>query len=131
VRLKVLVPTGIVVDEEAGKVVVEAEDGELGVYGRHVDFAATLAAGILSYVTPEGKERFVAVDEGVFVKCGAEVLVSSREAIPGPDLGELRRTVDERYRRLDEEQRKVRSAVARLEADLARRFLELQDQRAD
>jgi F-type H+-transporting ATPase subunit epsilon len=122
----VLVPTGIIVDEEVRKVVAEAEDGELGVYGRHVDFVAPLVAGILSYEPDEGEERFLAVDEGIFVKCGSDVLVSSKDAVRGSDLGRLRHTVEEEYRRLDAEQRKVRSAVAKLEADLARRFLELE-----
>jgi F-type H+-transporting ATPase subunit epsilon len=126
VRLRVLVPTGVIVDEPVRKVVAEAVDGELGVYGRHVDFVAPLVAGILSYESGEGEERFLAVDEGIFVKCGSEVLVSSKDAVRGPHLGRLRQTVEEEYRRLNTEQKKVRSAVAKLEADLARRFLELE-----
>lgn len=125
-RLKVLSPTGVVVDEEVRKVVAEAEDGEFCLLGRHVDFAARLVAGIVIYEPEEGGVRFLAVDEGVLVKCGPDVLVSSKKAVRAPDLGELRRTVEEEYRRLDAEQKKVRSAMAKLETDLARRFLELE-----
>jgi hypothetical protein len=45
-RLKVLLPTRILVDEFVTKVIAEAEDGE---------------------------ERYLAVDEGALVKCGTEV----------------------------------------------------------
>ena len=52
---------------------------------------AALAPGILTYETEADGEVFVAVDEGVLVKTGADVLVSVRHAIGGTDLGQLQR----------------------------------------
>jgi len=53
-------------------------------------------------------------------------LVSTPDAVIGPDLGELRRTVEEHFREFDEHETVARAAVARLEADLVRRFMELE-----
>ncbi len=61
------------------------------------------------------------------MKCGPEVLVSTRHAVPGDDLATLRRTVRERYVELDERERSARSALARLEAGVVRRFNELRE----
>lgn len=127
-RLKVLLPTRVLVDEAAAKVVAEAADGSFGMLPRHIDFVAALVPGILLYVTAEGAERYLGTDEGILVKCGREVLVSTRNAVPGDDLATLRRTVRERYVELDEHERAARSALARLEAGVVRRFIEFREQ---
>ncbi len=124
-RLKVLTPTEIVVDVEVVKVTAEAQNGSFCLLPRHIDFVAALAPGLLSFERDDEKEEFLAVDEGILVKCGSEVLVSTRNAVLGPDLGELRRTIEEQFLVLDARQKMMRSAMARLETDLARRFMEL------
>ena len=86
--LKILLPERVVLDEPVDKVVAESPQGSFGLLPRHVDVVAPIAPGLLSYTRDE-EESFVAVDEGVLVKCGAEVLVSVRDAVIGPDLNSL------------------------------------------
>jgi F-type H+-transporting ATPase subunit epsilon len=124
-RLKVLLPSGIIVDEAAVKVNAEAENGLFTLLPRHIDFVAALLPGLLSFETAEGAEEFLAIDEGVLVKCGPDVLVSTRNALRGGDLGALRETIEEEFKVFDDRQRMVKSAAARLEADLVRRFMQL------
>ena len=124
-RLKVLAPTAVILDQEVTKVIAEAENGSFCLLPRHIDFVAALVPGLLSFTTSDKREEFLAIDEGMLVKCGAEVLVSTRTAVRGPDLGVLQRTVEEQFRRIDDHERQARAAAARLEADLVRRFMEL------
>lgn len=124
-RLKVLLPGEVLLEEETGKIVAEAANGSFCLLPRHVDFVSALVPGLLSYTGPAGEERFVAVNNGVLVKCGSRVMVSVEDAVKGADLGRLRQTVDERYRVCDEREKKARSAVAKLDAALARKFIEL------
>jgi F-type H+-transporting ATPase subunit epsilon len=124
VRLKILLPAEMALDEETSKVTAEAENGSFTLLPRHIDFAAALVPGLLSYESA-GQEMFVAIDEGVLVKRGDEVLVSVRGAVRGANLGQLRQTVEEQFKMLDERERKARSAVARIEAGVVRRFTEL------
>jgi F-type H+-transporting ATPase subunit epsilon len=124
-NLKVLLPTEVLVDRAVTKVVAEAENGSFCLLPRHVDFVAALVPGLLAYCTDDGQEVFLGIDEGILVKCGAEVLVSTRHAVQGPDLGTLQRTIDEQFRVLDEKEKMARTAVAKLEANLVRCFLEL------
>jgi len=70
-----------------------------------------------------GPEVFVAVDEGVLVKCGFDVRVSVRNAVLGPALGELERLVRERFQRLDERERAMQTALAKLESEVIRSFM--------
>ncbi len=124
-RLKVLLPTEVLIDQAVVKVVAEAENGSFGLLPRHIDFVAALVPGLLSFTTEEGEEEFLAVDEGILVKCGPEVLVSTQNAVRGGDLGTLRQAVEERSQVVAERERETRSALARLEADFVRRFMEL------
>jgi F-type H+-transporting ATPase subunit epsilon len=123
-RVKVMAPNRIVVDARADHVTAEALDGSFSLLPRHVDLATALAPGLLALRTREGVERHVAVDGGLLVKCGEEVLVSTRRAVVSDDLDALERAVTETFQQSDEAERRARMAVARLEADLVRRFAE-------
>jgi len=59
------------------------------------------------------------------VKRGQDVLVSTRNAVSGPDLGKLRETIEQEFLTQDERERTARTALANLEADFVRRFVEM------
>lgn len=124
-KLKIFLPTKVFLVQDVKKVVAEAENGAFCLLPRHIDFAAALAPGILFFESHEGKEVFLAVNEGILVKCGAEVLVSTRNAVLGPDLGKLKETIENEFEVLDGREKRARSATAKLESNLVRRFLEL------
>lgn len=125
-RLKVLLPTEVLVDLKVTKIIAEAENGSFCMEPRHIDFVAALVPGLLSYTTEDDQEVFLAVDEGTLVKCGDEVLVSSRKAVQGVELEKLRDLVETEFRHLDDKERAARTALARLEAGVVRRFIELE-----
>jgi len=125
-KLKILLPTEVLLDEEVSKVTAEAQNGSFCLLPAHIDFVAALVPGLLSFEAIEGKEVFLAVDEGVLVKAGRNVWVSTRNAIRGEDLGRLRKTVEEKFKVLDDREKTVRSAMAKIEANFVRRFLEIQ-----
>ena len=60
------------------RIVAESAGGSFGLLPRRLDCVAALVPGILVYETPARGEVFVAVDEGVLVKSGRNVLVSVR-----------------------------------------------------
>ena len=87
-HLKILLPNQVFAEKpEVSRIVAETPRGSFGLLPRRRDCIAALAPGILTYETPEDGEVFVAVDEGVLVKTGPDVLVSVRRAIGGTDLG--------------------------------------------
>jgi F-type H+-transporting ATPase subunit epsilon len=123
--LKILLPAEVLVTQEVKKIIAEAENGSFCLMPNHIDFVATLAPGIFTYETAEGAKEILAMDVGTLIKKGSNVLVSTRNAVRAPDLGKLKQVVVEQYDVLDEREKLVRSASARLEASLVRRFVEL------
>jgi len=124
-RLKVLLPTEVLVDEEVRKIGIEAEDGEMTLLPRHIDLTTAMPPGVLSFDLPGGREEFVAIGEGVLVKCGEEVLVSTRKGVRGAELGKLRERVQEEYKKLDERAETARTSLNKIEATFVHRFIEL------
>lgn len=123
-NLKILLPFRVFAEEpDVSRVVVETRDGSFGILPRRLDCVAALAPGILTYDAAEG-EVFVAIDEGVLIKTGAEVLVSVRNAIVGGELADLRAAVEREFLVLDERERGVRIALAKMETSLLRRMVD-------
>lgn len=103
-----------------------ALNGSFGLRPRHLDFVSALVPGLLAYrLTRDSEERFVAIDHGVLVKQGDEVRVSVRHAVADAPLEDLLAVVEERFAELDEQERQVQTAVARLQADFLRRFMQV------
>jgi len=125
INLRVLLPTHVLVDEPAAKLTAEAQNGSFCLLPKHVDFVAALVPGILSFETPAGVEQFVALDEGILVKCGAEVSISTRNAVRDDDLGSLRGAALAQFRSLEDREKLTRAALAKLETSIVRRFMEL------
>lgn len=98
------------------RVVAETAEGSFGILPQRLDCVAALAPGIFTYETEADGVQYLAIDEGILVKGGTEVLVSVRNAIGGADLGKLRESVEEEFVELDENERKVRTVMAKLES---------------
>jgi F-type H+-transporting ATPase subunit epsilon len=124
-RLRVITPMALRVDQPARRIVAEGPDGHFGMLPSHIDFVTELVPGILLYETEDGIERFVAINSGTLVKCGEEVRVAVRGAVEGDDLRELRALVEADFRKRDEDEREARAALARLEVSMIRRFRDL------
>ena len=129
-RLEVITPETVCLDREVRRIVAEAPDGYFGMLPNHGDFLTELVPGILIYEPAgggdAGEDRFVAVQSGTLVKCGAHVRVAVRSAIEGDDLAWLRERVETEFRQHDEDERAARAALARLEASMIRRFRDLE-----
>ena len=126
-RLRVLLPFQVFADEaDVDSIVVQTTAGSFGLLPRRLDCVAALVPGILSYRSAAQGEVFLALDEGVLVKAGADVRVSARRAIRGTDLGQLRDAVAHEFVQLDEQERGLHALMARLEGGLLQRIVELQ-----
>jgi F-type H+-transporting ATPase subunit epsilon len=125
-NLKVLLPFQIFAEKtDVSRMVAETQEGSFGFLPHRLDCVAALVPGILTYETAADGEVFVAVDEGVLIKAGADVLVSVRRALAGKDLGQLRDAVTKEFLTLDEHEQSVRTVMAKLETGFLRRFATL------
>jgi F-type H+-transporting ATPase subunit epsilon len=125
-RLKVWIPTEVMLDDEVRKVKAEAENGWFCILPRHIDFVTTLVPGILSFELGGGSTEYLAIDHGVLVKCGPEVSVSTRNAVRSPDPDALKAAVEMQFRAAHEKEAASRVFESKLESELVRQLLEIE-----
>lgn len=124
-NLKILLPFKVFAEVTGvARIVAHTGDGSFGLLPHRLDCVASLVPGILIFETDAEGEVCLAVDEGVLVKAGQDVLVSIRNAIGGTDLSKLHDAIIQEFLNLDDQERKVRSVLARLESGFIRHFSE-------
>ncbi len=116
--LKILLPYQVFLNiQNVNRIVVDTTIGSYGFLPNRLDCSATLVPGILSYEATLDDIRYIAIDGGILTKTGDKVRVSVRNAIGGADLGKLRAAIETEFKVLDDMERNVRSAVAKLESE--------------
>lgn len=126
-KLKILLPFRVFAEKrDVLRIVAMTHGGSFGLLPHRLDCVAALSPGILEFETEAGGEVYIAVDEGVLVKTGSDVLVSVRNAIGGMSLAKLREAVEQEFLDLDEQEARVRSVLAKMESGFIRRLAEFQ-----
>lgn len=124
--LEILLPSEVFAEKTGvSRIVAEGRQGSFGIWAHRLDCVVALTPGILTYEVDSEGDVYVAIDEGVMVKTGFDVKVSVRRATSSPDLAQLRELVEREYRTLDEEERRVRLVMARVETAFLRHFASL------
>ena len=129
-NLRILLPFGVFAEKaNVLRVVADTTDGSYGLLPHRLDCVAALVPGILTYEAKDCGTVYVGIDQGVLVKAGAQVTVSVRRATGGSDLGQLKDAVERDFLKLDEQERNVRNAVAKMESGFIGRLAEFEDER--
>ena len=129
-NLRILLPFGVFADQaDVSRVIADTTDGSYGLLPHRLDCVAALVPGILTYEAKDSGTVYVGIDQGVLVKASAQVIVSVRRAIGGSDLGQLKDAVGRDFLKLDEQERNVRTAVAKMESSLMGRLAEFENDR--
>lgn len=121
--LKLMIPERVLVEAEAKKVTARADNGHFCLLPRHVDFVSVLVPGILTYEDPDGGKNYFAVGEGTLVKCGDEVMVSTRHATRGDDIKELKEIARQYGQALASSQNQARKVAEDWQAEFSSMYL--------
>ena len=123
-QLEIVTPLQISLHMPVRLIVAEGPDGSFGMLPHHIDFVSQVVPSILVYEDMQGQEHYAAVDSGTLVKCDDLVRIATRSAILGENLDTLETRMKQEFRQQDEAEREARSALARLEAQMIRHFLD-------
>lgn len=124
--VSVQLPDRLLFKGKAVALTAVAPNGSFGLLPNHIDFVTALVPSVLLLRGADGAEQIFGIDEGLLVKKGHDVHIAVLRGVRGEDLDSLKDTVEARFVQMDEEERQARAALSRLEADMVRRFAELQ-----
>ena len=107
-NLRILLPFGVFAEKaDVLRVVADTTDGSYGLLPNRLDCVAALLPGILTYEAKDSGTVYVGIDQGVLVKAA----------------------VERDFLKLDEQERNVRAAVAKMESGLMGRLAEFENDR--
>jgi F-type H+-transporting ATPase subunit epsilon len=126
-RLRIVTPLSVVVDEDIDSLRAEDASGSFGILSGHAPFLTALAISIVSWRRDES-ERFCAVRGGVMTVGGnsaaATVIdIATREAVAGDDLATLDSEVLARFHSDADEERMEHVETVRLQLNAIRRMI--------
>ena len=120
-QLKILLPDRIFLETASvSRIVVRTGQGLFGILPHRLDCVAAVKPGIFTYET-NAREVNLAVDEGILIKEGQNVVLSARNVIAG-DLSKLKDAVEQDFLSLGDRERQVRAVLVKLESSILRRF---------
>ncbi len=125
-NVSVQLPDRLLFEGKAVALTAVAPNGSFGLLPNHIDFVTALVPSVLLLRGSDGGEQIFGIDEGLLVKKGQNIRIAVLRGVRGDDLDSLKDTVEARFVQMDEEERQARAALSRLEADMVRRFAELQ-----
>ncbi len=127
-HLKILLPFKVFADiNDVTNIVIETSKGSYGLLPQRLDCVAALVPGIFMYEI-NGDAKYLAVDAGVMVKAGSEVLVSVRNAVGGVELGKLSELVEHEFKQQEAVETNVLSVTAKLESGFIYAFDKFRNQ---
>ena len=130
-RLRIADPAEILVDREVRSVTAEDRSGRFGIHAGHADFLTVLEVSVVAWQETDGRPGYCAVKKGLLtVNGGDEVAIATREGHVGDDLSKLEAGLRERYHEQGEEERRGRTAAARLRMRAIRHLVEAMGARA-
>lgn len=125
-KLTVWLPSEVLLEKEVVRIKAKAENGWFGMLPKHVDFVTALVPSVLIFQEAGKPEEYLAIDHGILVKCGHQVKISTRNAVRGTRLEQLKKDVEAQFLASEELEAKARAWEAKLETDLVRRLLEVE-----
>lgn len=123
--LKVLTPNDMILKKNVTKIIAEDVQGNFELLPKHIDFLTKIVPCILLFSNDETQEGYIALDEGILVKHADRVNISVKEAYERGTLGELRETMEKKFKERAEEEQKIKTEITKLELAVVKSFYDL------
>ncbi|MBF0543739.1 MAG: F0F1 ATP synthase subunit epsilon [Candidatus Riflebacteria bacterium] len=125
-HLKILLPSRVFLETDNVLMVkIETSEGSVGMFPNRRDCAISLVPGLLTYETKDQGRINIAIDEGILVKAGPEVLISVRHAMEEKIAGGLRESLEREFKEIRDRDHDVKTALAKLESGFVRRLMDV------
>lgn len=124
-RLLVSTPFARVLDVDIEKIHAPTQRGDWCLLPRHADLVMEIVPGILTHHA-NGEQAAIALNTGLLVKAGDEVLIASDQAVISDCLADLTHAVQEQFLRQSEDEKRAQTALAHIETGLIRNLIDLE-----
>lgn len=125
-RVRVQTPTRLVIEIVGIRsITCETGMGRRTIEPRRLDGVVALVPGILTLRSSTGDRSETAIDEGILVKSGSEVVVSVRHALTAPTNQPLPAALRQELQEIRDREAELRTAIEELETRFMKQFAEI------
>lgn len=124
-KLRVLTPSEVILEQDVTHVTAEDPTGSLGIRPGHATLMTPLVPGIVIARSESGSQRYVAVNGGVMLVDSNTVEIVSRQAVTGTNRAELETKVVAGFEKDNDDDRANRAAFEKLRISFMRGVVEL------
>lgn len=121
-NLKIYIPNKLFLEEVVAKVSVYGKEGFYTILPNHIDYVSSFEDSILIFTKNDGKSVFIGINQGVLIKCGREVQLSTFNAVYGGESVEALRAVlknaIEKDKQIREFEMKIKNSLKNIEYEL-------------
>jgi len=118
-RLNIVTPAGIF-SRDITHIRLKDESGAFGIMKGHIDFLTVLIPSLCYYRDLNGKEMFLAVDEGIFSVRGGVATLTSREIFESGDAEKLAELIESSF----QERKKSEAGLREMLGNIEKAFIE-------
>jgi len=118
-KLKIVTPAGIFI-RDITHLRLKDESGSFGIMKGHIDFLTVLVPSLCYYRDLNGREIFLAVDEGIFSVRGGVATLTSREIFESTDAEKLAELMESTF----EQRRNAEAGLREMLGNIEKSFIE-------
>lgn len=125
-NLKIYTPDKLVLNETILKLSVDGKEGNFSIMPKHIDYISSFSDGIISYTDTNNAVNFLAVNQGVLVKTGRNIEISTFHVALGTDLKDLKNKVKElalKSEEIVETDKKINISLKKMEYTMLQRIM--------
>lgn len=123
-KLNIVTPTKIT-EKEITYIRLKDETGYFGILKDHTNFLTVLVPSLCYYTDVNGREAFLAVDEGIVSVREGTITITSKEVFESDDAGKLAEIIETTLAKRDESEIAFRGMFAGIERSFMEKTIKL------
>lgn len=123
--LKIYLPTEIFFDKDIKKLTFKGKEGYLTILPNHIDYVSSFETNIITFIDTDGKEGFIALNNGTLVKYSNKLRLTAYKAIFGESLEDLKKKIYENAELEDDIEKEINKNLKQLEYFIYNNLIEM------
>lgn len=123
--LKIYLPTEIFLDKDIKKLTFKGKEGYLTILPNHIDYVSSFETNIITFIDTDGKEGFIALNNGTLVKYSNKLRLTAYKAIFGENLEDLKKKIYETAEFEDDIEKEINKNLKQLEYFIYNNLIEM------
>ena len=118
INLRVYTPDKLVVEDVIKKINVNGKEGSFTILPKHIDYVSSFVDSVIAYVDNNEKTKFLAVNQGILIKTGRNLEISTFNVIKSNSLLELKNVLKlsvEEDNKNEEKRKKINDNLKKME----------------